>query len=131
MSSIEIPEKIKIARDIDLIDGKDIGLVTIIIIEKMNQNNWKDLVIFTPTVFGKDAQQYFCDICKKKCGMRNPIYTSKEYAGVDVCTKCIKNALNYVPPLPGWSPGPVYSLKEIAKYAQTKEIPICGTCHQK
>jgi len=117
MSAESIPEKIKIARDVDLINYKEVSFVSIITIEKMNHDNWKDIIAFEPTTFKEAANHYTCDICKQKCREKNMIYTNKKYAGVDICTNCIEKAFicgleQITPSFPG---SRVYSLKNILR----------------
>lgn len=110
---IIIPPLIKIARDIDLVKKKPVGVVQIMEIEKMNQQNYQQLVGFDAKNFEHAITAYGCDICSSVSSENNPIYTNNKYQGADICTECITTAFQTIEELPGWNPGPIYSLKSI------------------
>lgn len=108
-----VSSMIKIARDIDLLEHKNIGVVHIVHTECLTKENFKDLIAFETDNFDEAVTQYACNICDTHCSQENPIYTNNSHQGIDICSNCIKKALETVKEMPGWNPGPVYSLKEI------------------
>lgn len=105
---------IKLARDVDLLENKTGFVITIVRIERLTESNYGRL---TSTALGGDkgfpfaVSAFGCDVCHCEASTQNPIWTNAEHRGVDVCDTCVKKAYakGWVP-LPGWKPGPVYSL---------------------
>lgn len=104
---------IKIARDIDLTTLKQTTHVVIINAEQMNLTNHVSIQAADFTSFQEAVCGYGCDICGAHSNEQNPIYTNSKHQGCDICTNCINTALETISPMPGWNPGPVYSLKDI------------------
>lgn len=118
ISNIEKPNlpEIKIVLDIDLIDGKQSFVRTIVLTKQLTKENYKELYPNTDNVtFEEAVHNYGCDICNVRCNVNNSIYTNSEYQGCDVCTNCVNNAMKTLQPETGWNPGPVYSLEKISK----------------
>lgn len=109
------PTKIKVAQDIDLINNSKCFVREILIVEKMDESNFKSLVAFNAKSYEEAVTNYRCDICRSDCTLENPIYTNNEKQGVDLCTKCITKAFESIEAEPGLFPGPVYSLTKICK----------------
>lgn len=113
---VKAPWTVKIARDIDLFDGTE-GVVDIIIVEKITKDNWKNLICFEEPKdgFKTVVKAYGCDICKTETNAKNPIYTNKEHAGVDICSNCMDKAFQTLEHENWIRPGLTYSLKKIVK----------------
>ncbi len=108
-----IPNPVKIARDIDLVNQHPVTVCFIVETHQMNEQNYTSLIPFTSKGFENDVTLYYCDICKSRSLVSNPIWTNNEHQGVDICTTCMNTAFEKISPLSGWNPGPVYSLMAI------------------
>lgn len=111
------PFTIKIARDVDLVENHHVGVIEIIICEKMTKDNWKRLIAFAEPKdgFKTAVKAYGCDICKKESNEKNPIYTNNRLQGVDICSDCMDKAFQTIEHESYIFPGPVYSLKKIVE----------------
>jgi hypothetical protein len=110
------PDQVKIAIDVDLIDHREEFVRTIVISNKMAQDNWHQLIGPTNTArsFEQAVSRYQCDICGCHSSPSRSIYTNNEYSGADVCVSCMRTAFHFgLQPEAGWKPGPVYSLQKI------------------
>lgn len=114
MSTQIIPTLIKIIRDINLVDKEELSIMMVTNTQKLTKENFKSLVPNDEMdTFEKAVNKYGCDICDVECSEMNPIYTNKDYQGVDICSKCMEKAWPNMVKEEGWNPGPVYSLKKI------------------
>lgn len=114
--SKNVPSLIKIACDINLLDiKKTVSVVHILPTTKMTQDNYMDMCAFDANDYNHAITSYGCDICDARTSIENPIYTNSEYQGCDICEKCLLKAFNddKFKEMPGWNPGPVYSLEDI------------------
>lgn len=105
-------EKNGISIAIDLIDNDKNFAVNIVKTHKMTPSNYKELASFETLTFEKTVTKYECDICNSLCSEENTIHTNNKHQG---CDKCMQQALSTIQPMPGWNPGPVYSLKTIVQ----------------
>jgi hypothetical protein len=112
------PTKLKVAIDVNLIDGRKDFARPIVIIEQMSSDNFQTLVAFECNDYQKAITSYSCDICQAHCNESNPIYTNSQHQGCGICTKCITKSYKVVRPMPGWDPGPVYSLESIVNFVK-------------
>ncbi len=109
---------IKLARDVDLIGNSTGFVVTIVRTEKLLSCNYARLSVNAlggDKGFDTAVTAYGCDLCHCETSAINPIWTNSDNQGVDICTACIEKGFSQGwEPLPGWNPGPVYSLKALA-----------------
>ena len=102
---MERATEIKLA--LDLITHRTGFVVQILKVEKESEQNYVAV-----SAFG-------CDICQRESSTQNPIWTHAETQGVDICNLCIEEGFTHGwEPMPGWNPGPVYSLKELLTLLQ-------------
>jgi hypothetical protein len=136
-NNVFVPTEIKIARDINLISETENPVeraicviqnpAEILIIEQMNQENYKRLMAFDEfMVFDIENlenafNEYECDICNTPCDEKNPVYTNNEFAGVDICSNCIQKAFQKIKPLAETGTETVYSLREIRELRKNNE----------
>ena len=115
------PEKIKIARDVDLIDGgQNVAVVAVLQSERLTPENYRRVVgkAFVATSYEDSACNFGCDICQCECTALNPVYTNPDYSGADICNLCMKRAFNNgLKPVGEYKPGPVYWLSAIVRAA--------------
>lgn len=109
-----IPLSFKIARDVDLTNNKNNVVVQIMNIKKLDKNNYLSLIPFNDNGYDNAIKSYECDICDVKCDHHNPIYTNVDHQGCDICSSCVEKVFTQqLLPIPGFRPGPIYSLKNI------------------
>ena len=113
---MSVPQVIKVARDVDLIDDELHESILVASIEQMTRENFQRLADDEDEEdFDSVVASFTCDSCGVQCSPANPIYTNAKYDGMDVCTYCMTKAWEMeIRPLAGWNPGPIYSLKAIA-----------------
>lgn len=118
----KIPPLIKIARNIDIYYlnnikkiTRKVAIIPIVRIEKMSQNNYSELYPFNNHDYDYIVTDYRCDVCNTTTSDKNPIYTNSKYEGCDICEQCLSKVFNNdnFKEIPGWHPGPVYSLENI------------------
>lgn len=114
---VVVPDQFKVAQDVDLLNPSNTSFVReILIVEKLNENNYKTLGFNSKATYEEVAAGYGCDICARHSSLNNPIYTNSRKQGVDICSICVFTAFSStLEPMPGWKPGPVYSLKDICQ----------------
>lgn len=110
---IDVPTMINVGIDVDLLEHKTNFVRHIVRLEQLNKDNYKRLAAFDCEDYHFAVTHYGCDVCSVECEETNPIYTNNQYQGADICTRCIHKAYPQLIPLPGWNPGPVYSLQHI------------------
>ena len=112
-----VPDQFKLAQDVDLLNPSNTSFVReILVVEKLNENNYKTLASNPKGSYDEVAASYGCDICARHSSLNNPIYTNSRKQGVDICSICVYTAFSStLQAMPGWNPGPVYSLKEICQ----------------
>jgi len=117
----KIPQPLKIACDINLETNEKIGVVEIVRLEKMTLDNYNRMCPFETTSYEDAVSGYKCDTCKNLASAENPIYARESDLGyelnADICEKCLARVFEsgQLNKLPGWNPGPVYSLKSISE----------------
>lgn len=116
-ASTSVAETLKVAIDIDLAGGTtDLAVVHIVVNRIMTPENWRTLIGDNnqSRTFNQAVSRYVCDICHLKCSPTKTVYTNKQFQGADLCVDCVCAALAFgAKPMPGWHPGPVYSLKAL------------------
>jgi hypothetical protein len=114
---VVVPDQFKVGQDIDLLNPSNTAFVReILVVEKLNENNYKTLGFNPKGSYEEVAAGYGCDICARHSSLNNPIYTNSRKQGVDICSICVYTAFSSsLQAMPGWNPGPVYSLKEICQ----------------
>ena len=112
-----IPIPMNIAIDTNLVAADPPYIMAIVQTYQMTEQNHKELVgtAFATQGFGRDVTNYGCDICDVHCTKENPVYTNNTHQGCDICTRCMQKAFPKITQMPGWHPGPVYSLEDIVK----------------
>lgn len=108
--------EIRILHDIAL---TDMCTNEVVIITKVTESNYKEMVLYDTTNFYKAVCSYQCDVCRFRCNEDNSIFTNGRYRGVDVCSKCIQRTLLTVQPEGDFIDYNVFSLKKI--YAENRE----------
>jgi hypothetical protein len=92
------------------------------VIEQLDKENRKRLIKHNPVQSFEEAVRMFgCDVCERHTHENNPIYTSTENQGMDICTICIENVWKELNPIEGIRPGPVYSLEKINQLSKACE----------
>lgn len=120
ITAASVPSKFKLLQDVDLIDNSSSFVREIIVVEKMDKNNYKSLAAFdiSKYLYELVIVHYQCDVCHTVCNVSNPIYTNSHRQGVDICNNCVTKAFETIKPDPDFKPGPVYSLTEICKLSK-------------
>lgn len=104
--------KIKISKDIDLINNAALKKIITITIEEMNDYNYLELVACDVEDYVSALKNYECNICHTKTSIDNPIYTNHTYLGADICKSCINRAVRCIKP----QEHSTYSLKNLCDF---------------
>jgi hypothetical protein len=85
------PETIRIGINVDLVNGIKILDADVAYTQKMTSDNYVEVIgkAFTPTDFESSITKYDCVVCKGGSTIDNPIWTNPDYAGCDICSRCM------------------------------------------
>lgn len=124
----DMENEIKLAQDVDLITNKTSFVVRISRVEKVSEQNY---VRLTSTALGGDkgfttaVSAFGCDLCHCESSVNNPIWTNASVQGIDICNTCIEKGFTRGwEPMPGWNPGPVYSLKALSQLIDMNNLVV-------